>query len=366
MRIPEALRSSRLPSMLCFSSALDAYFRKSDPGMVFVETEAGQVELAMLFENLEFPGLPYADASLSEEGTVFYFRCSDSLLSPRPRPFLQASLLYDERRRVFSDKVGAYPELRSGRLVPTGSVAETEEVLFEAAVLAARYGYAGSAPAWPGTRPMPPRAQRDLLELMLTGESPWLGLGMLKDSGFVEAHWPELAALFELEQSKEHHPEGDAWEHTLETFKYRKTLDLDLSLALLLHDAGKPEAVANEGRRFDRHAEIGAAAAARFLRRLEYPPSLVDRIVFVVRNHMLPAALPRIPLFRTQEVLESPLFPLLLEAYRCDESSTYRGPEGYYEACKAYRQYLKNVKNPYRSPDGKILMRKYHWEGKLA
>jgi poly(A) polymerase len=59
-----------------------------------------------------------------------------------------------------------------------------------------------------------------------------------------------------------------------------------------------------------------------------------------------------------QETLESPLFPLLLELYRCDESSSFKGPEGFYESCAAYRTYLKHVKNPYRSADGKKLMRR--------
>jgi hypothetical protein len=38
----------------------------------------------------------------------------------------------------------------------------------------------------------------------------------------------------------------------------------------------------------------------------------------------MPAALPRLPLTRTQAALESPLFPLLLELYRCDESSSFK------------------------------------------
>jgi len=51
--------------------------------------------------------------------------------------------------------------------------------------------------------------------------------------------------------------------------------------------------------------------------------------------------------------MESDLFPGLLEVYRCDLSSTFRGPDGYYEACKVYRAFLKHRKNPFRSSDGK-------------
>jgi len=143
----------------------------------------------------------------------------------------------------------------------------------------------------------------------------------------------------------------------LETFRYRKLSDLRLSLGLLLHDVGKPLSRAADGRRFDRHSEIGARLARRFLERLDFTRALADDVEFLIRRHMMPAALPRLPLNRVREDLENPLFPMLLELYRCDELSTFRGPDGYYEACAAYRQYLKNVRNPYRNPDGRKAQR---------
>jgi poly(A) polymerase len=64
---------------------------------------------------------------------------------------------------------------------------------------------------------------------------------------------------------------------------------------------------------------------------------------------MLPAAVKRLPLSRTQDVLESPLFPTLLELYRCDESSSFKGLDGYYKSSAAYQAYLKQRRNPYRA-----------------
>ena len=60
------------------------------------------------------------------------------------------------------------------------------------------------------------------------------------------------------------------WEHTLATFAHRKKPDLVLSLALLLHDMGKPDAEGAGEKRFDGHSEIGARLATRFLRRLGF------------------------------------------------------------------------------------------------
>jgi poly(A) polymerase len=72
---------------------------------------------------------------------------------------------------------------------------------------------------------------------------------------------------------------------------------------------------------------------------------------------MLPAALPRLPLIRTGDIMASPLFPVLLELYRCDESSSFKGLDGYYESSAAYQSYLRYRRNPYRSDDGKKLGR---------
>ena len=199
--------------------------------------------------------------------------------------------------------------------------------------------------------------QRVLLTLLLLSRRPQLGFDLLMRVGYVAAYWPELAVMDEVDHSKEFHPEGNAWAHTLETFRYRKIADPALSFGLLLHDVGKPLSEASAGHRFDRHAELGAARARTFLTRLGFDSPLVSDVCFLVRNHMMPAALPRLPLTRSQEILESPLFPLLLELYRCDESSSFKGLEGFYDSCAAYRSYLRNVKNPYRSADGKKLMR---------
>jgi poly(A) polymerase len=72
---------------------------------------------------------------------------------------------------------------------------------------------------------------------------------------------------------------------------------------------------------------------------------------------MVPGAIAKLPVYRTEKVMSSPLFPELLELYRCDVSSTFRGPDGYYQACRTYRSFLKHSKNPFRSSDGKKRLR---------
>ncbi|MDR3019420.1 MAG: HD domain-containing protein [Treponema sp.] len=200
--------------------------------------------------------------------------------------------------------------------------------------------------------------QRLFLCSLMTSVNPSPGLELLKECGFIDEYWQELAILDEAEHNKDFHPEGNAWKHTLETFRYRKPVsrlhetyqsELRLSLGLLLHDAGKPIASSAGSRRFDGHAELGEIQARKFLERLNFAPSLISDVCFLVRYHMITAALPRLPLFRTAEIMSSDLFPALLELYRCDESSSFKGLDGYYESSAAYQTFLRNKRNPYKN-----------------
>jgi poly(A) polymerase len=242
----------------------------------------------------------------------------------------------------------------------------------EGALILARYGshplgpeseqremlkVAGAIGELPRGTPPGPEEQRLLLMGLLDSPRPEPGFEFLKAGGFVGEYWPELARLDDVDHSKEFHPEGNVWKHTMETFRYRKSgragYDPLLSLSLLLHDSGKPLSESSGGHRFQAHAELGAGVARRFLDRLGFSQALINDTAWLVRNHMFPAAMPRLPPGRAREIVESPLYPTLMELYRCDESSSFKGLDGYYESSAAYRHYLKYRRNPYRGVDGK-------------
>jgi poly(A) polymerase len=335
----------------CSFSALDAYFGVAPAPICFDFFDGDLVDLAKQVDNLAFPGLPYADAIVDDEATGLRmrYRCLDG--GPRSA-FMQTRLSRLPGKNAYDARGGVYEHLVDEVIIP--EQASPDLVIFEAAVLASRYAYRPDSLCIPAPpHDLAAEYQRDLLDLVLTGAHPDKGLELLEASGFMRDYWPELGDLIGVTHSKEFHPEGDAWRHTMETFAHRKNPELILSLGLLLHDTGKPDAVASGGRRFDQHSELGEQTARSFMRRLGYPRALIESTAFLVRYHMLPAALPRVPPSSLGGILDNPLFPTLLELYRCDELSTFRGPDGYYEACAAYKAYQKNSRNPYRGPDGK-------------
>jgi poly(A) polymerase len=406
-------------------SAIDRYLERDGLPFITIATDADVSDLARTFDDLRFPGVDIADGAVDEAGFTWYFCCRDperpplSELCRSPQDHLPCFKLLDfnqdGKTKRFRDPWGSYPWLRlvktdrallqknfmakknmsththtpinahtsveADAVLPwwenINNGAGSRRALMEAALILARYGDEEEYPPRllkeiahalcrlntdqvPGVE-----AQRLLLTGILTSPNPGLGFEFLKYSGLLAELWFELAELDQIDQSKEFHPEGNAWKHTLETFRYRKagahngalagpgSYDVRLSLGLLLHDLGKAHAESFGSHRFEGHAELGAMAARRFLERLGFERSLISDVYYLVRNHMLPAALPRLPLTRTQEILESPLFPVLLELYRCDESSSFKGLDGYYESSAAYQSYLRNRRNPYRLADGK-------------
>jgi poly(A) polymerase len=387
--IPFLLKfSGDLPVELYSFTAIDRYFGISGLPFFWLETGADISVPARLFEGLRFPGIALADGAMDTKEGVYYFRCVDpgsyNSQGARSASYKLLSFRQELETGRFRDPEGIYPLLRELR---DGSYNHAMEpwwmglypgtgyyrAVMDGALILARYG-AGQAPPQevinellrsfqdlsPDSAPGG-EEQRVFLTSLLMSCRPDLGLELLKDSGFVEELWPELALLDDVDHSKEFHPEGNVWKHTLETFRYRKTVrsqktyDLRLSLGLLLHDVGKPLSESSGNRRFDGHAELGALVARKFLERLGFEASLIGDIFYLVKNHMLPAALPRLPLVRTEKIMASSLFPTLMELYRCDESSSFKGLDGYYESSAAYHSYLRYRRNPYRSADGKKL-----------
>ncbi len=333
-------------------SALDRYFRLPPTDYTFLHTEADVVTLASLFDDLLFPGIDGIDAVVVYNGHEYWFVASDWLAHP------WMAFSYDTQRDAYDDPAGVYRTLRDHTTGKPATLPPGSNAAFSA-ILSARYGFRATyAPGRTGAV-WNDRLFRMVLNQVLTGDDVEAGLDVLDRSGVLSLHLEELSSMKETDHSKEGHPEGDVWRHTMETFRYRKDRDYLVALALLLHDVGKPQAIENDGRRFDRHADIGARLATRMAERIGSNRATVESVRWLVRNHMIPGALDRLPPYRRNPIMSSPLFPRLLEVYRCDLCSTYRGPDGYYRACRVYRRFLKDSANPFRDSLGKKLVRVY-------
>ncbi len=125
----------------------------------------------------------------------------------------------------------------------------------------------------------------DELSKLLIAPQVRKGLEMVVTTGLAELFLPELPALA-LEQDPVHRHK-DVLRHTLAVVE-RCEPRLELRLAALLHDIGKPRTreITVDGVRFHHHEVVGARMARERLRALRYPSNVVDDVAQLVEMHL--------------------------------------------------------------------------------
>lgn len=108
-------------------------------------------------------------------------------------------------------------------------------------------------------------------------------LELLRRMGALEIILPPLTPCFEVAQDPRYH-DFDVGRHQMCCCS-RTPPVLLLRLAALLHDIGKPLALAQHGRMLF-HDALGAPLAQDALLRLRYPKALAQDTAFLVENHM--------------------------------------------------------------------------------
>ena len=96
---------------------------------------------------------------------------------------------------------------------------------------------------------------------------------------------PEIKDMIGFDHKHPHH-HLDVWQHTLEVIRQLDTKDIELNMAALLHDIGKPFSYQEgEVRHFHGHPEVSYIMAKQILERLGYDEQFINNVTFLVRNH---------------------------------------------------------------------------------
>ncbi|HPE87956.1 MAG TPA: CCA tRNA nucleotidyltransferase [Spirochaetia bacterium] len=213
------------------------------------------------------------------------------------RDFTINGMAVDPATGEVVDPAGGMADLAAGVVRAIGDpVARfTEDGLrpMRAVRFAARFGFSideATFAAIPATlerfRLVSAERVRDEFSKILTCDRPADGLRMLYDSGLLAEFLPELAACAGVGQGGPHR--YDVLGHSFAACLAAPP-DLELRLAALLHDVGKParRAEAEDGSlSFHGHELESARLAAAALRRLKYPNAVVDAVSRLVRHHM--------------------------------------------------------------------------------
>ena len=133
----------------------------------------------------------------------------------------------------------------------------------------------------------------DELNKMLMCDDPVCAMRLLVDIGAMRYVIPELYDTVDVLQNEYH--ENDVWEHTMNVLNlvakrpFYGVAELEVRMAALLHDIGKPhvKSVDDKGRvHFYGHELAGADIAEIILRRLKYSNYFVEKVKFLIENHM--------------------------------------------------------------------------------
>lgn len=122
---------------------------------------------------------------------------------------------------------------------------------------------------------------------ILRSDAPGRGLDFLHRARVSEVLFPELERMVGFDQHSSNHP-YDLWEHTLRVVEGVPP-DLELRLAALLHDVGKPERffLGEDGEgHFYGHQSESSQVAESLLRRLKYPNKTIDGVKLLIERHM--------------------------------------------------------------------------------
>jgi tRNA nucleotidyltransferase (CCA-adding enzyme) len=137
------------------------------------------------------------------------------------------------------------------------------------------------------------------LSKLLMGKHPAKALRLARDTGVLAHLLPEFKEAIGFEQESRYH-DMTVDEHTFEVVQAaaKAGAPLRVRLAALFHDLGKPHVAwrgtdnrlhyyAKPGYSTQSHEQVSAQLAAAALERLRYPTDLRQRVVRIVRAHML-------------------------------------------------------------------------------
>ncbi len=129
---------------------------------------------------------------------------------------------------------------------------------------------------------------RDEFVKIINSDNAFDGILLLEDLGLLEHIAPELRAGIGVGQNLHHI--YTVWEHNLLALKYTasKNYSLDIRLAALFHDIGKPNTKNGDGQysTFYGHDVVGARMTAKLMERLKFSKETIEKIAKLVRYHL--------------------------------------------------------------------------------
>lgn len=296
--------------------AVRDYCQGKTPSDFDIATDASPQQVQRLFKRVLSTGIEHGTVTIRHKGKSFEcttFRTEGKYSDARHPDAVQfvPSIEEDLSRRDFTinamaislethallDLFGGAADLKAGIIRTVGKAEErfSEDPLrmLRAVRFASRFQFVLEQSTEQAIQTLAkkivsvsPERIKDELSKMLVTANPMIGLQLLDRTGLLDMIMPELAAGRGMTQGDFHN--ADVLTHSFVVCANTPN-SLELRLAGLLHDIGKPKTrtVDESGAvHFYRHEIIGERMAEKILRRLKFPNKTVDKVKTLVRYHM--------------------------------------------------------------------------------
>lgn len=335
----------------------------NEPKDYDIATSARPEEVTALFEKTDAVGAHFGVILVKVQGVAFEvatFRTDGSYADGRrPESVEFATAQEDALRRDFTvnglfedpetgevvDYVGGQKDLEAGILraigVPAERFGEDALRLMRAVRFAVRLGFELEAGTWAAVKLHAANLQKVSIERVQQEFSKILlckgrrrGVELLVESGLMQVFLPEFMELIGCEQPPQFHPEGDVYTHTcimLEMLEGEPSLEL--CLAVLLHDIGKPPTYSYDEQaqriRFSSHDAVGAEMSQAILSRMKYPKVVIGAVVQMVEHHMRFMHVRQMRTAKLKRMMSRTHFEDEMELHRVDCASSNGISENY-------------------------------------
>jgi poly(A) polymerase len=174
------------------------------------------------------------------------------------------------------------------------------------------------------------RIREELGKILTEGGAP-LGVRYLIDWGLMNHLIPEVMDLEGVAQPRQYHPEGDVLTHTLMMLGLLERPSVELAMAVLLHDIGKPRTFEMLDRiRFNNHTRVGTEMADAICRRLRFSKEQTSHITSLVSEHHRFMHVREMRTSKLVRFLRDPFFSDHLALHRVDCLSSHGMLDNYW------------------------------------
>jgi tRNA nucleotidyltransferase (CCA-adding enzyme) len=241
--------------------------------------------------------------STGRKPDVSFLRNATPLQAAKRRDLTINAIMYDTKSDKVVDPFSGIKDLEQKKIrhVSEESFRDDPLRIIRAAQFASRFGFTIDpetkklAREVDSSKMAPERVTEEMRKVFAKSKKPSIFFNELDDMHQLERLFPEIKQLQNTKQDPIHHPEGNAYIHTMEVMDRISESDkrkLELLVAALLHDLGKitmsvedPSTKRIHARGHEVESEI---MARKILNKYKFTNNEIRDILSIVKHHMKP------------------------------------------------------------------------------